>query len=352
MKAISAIIATIMLLMVTVSLVGVFYVFSSTIATTTTASGGQQASQLTAQLSFCMQIDNIYGNQITLRNCGKGVIENKSLIVMIDDIELDSSTATIQEGNSSVVNVSGLWQIPFGKRNLKISNGAAVAQALVDVQPNKDGLVGSWGFDEGQGNKANDGSGNNNVGTLLPFGSEPTWVNGKFGKGLQFDGTNDYVSAGNATSLNITNKLTLEAWVYIAGNGTGSVNSIVNKDLLGAGYPYMLWYQTTGKTIRFSDYNTTKPGNDFGISSGLVNFNTWYHVVGVFDNSLGSNNAKIYLNGVLKDQSTYTGALPSNIETVRIGRYGTNYFNGTIDEVRIWNKSFAPDETVVMKQII
>ena len=153
-KAISAIIATIMLLMVTVSLVGVFYVFSSTLAGTTTSSGGQQASQLASQLSMCMQIDNILGNQVTLRNCGKGIIENKSLVVTMDDIELDASTQTILEGNSSIVNVSGLWQIPFGKRNLKISNGAAVALALVDVQPKKDGLVGSWSFDEGSGNNS------------------------------------------------------------------------------------------------------------------------------------------------------------------------------------------------------
>ncbi|MFZ3077063.1 MAG: archaellin/type IV pilin N-terminal domain-containing protein, partial [Candidatus Aenigmatarchaeota archaeon] len=165
-KGISAVIATVMLLMITVSLVGVFYVFSSTLASQTTSSGSAQASQLTAQLSMCMQVDNIIGNQITLRNCGKGVIENKSLVVTMDDIALDANTNTIQEGNSSVVNVSGLWQVPFGKHSLKITNGAAVAQALVEIIPNPDGLAGSWNFDEGQGNAAYDTSGNGNIGTL------------------------------------------------------------------------------------------------------------------------------------------------------------------------------------------
>jgi len=137
-KAISAVIATIMLLMITVALIGVFYVFSSTLATQTTSSGSQQVSQLTSQLSMCMQIRNIYGNQVTLENCGKGVIENKSLVVTIDDIKIGASTQTIQEGNSSVVNISGLWQIPFGKHSLKISSGAAFAQNLVNVQYSKD----------------------------------------------------------------------------------------------------------------------------------------------------------------------------------------------------------------------
>lgn len=133
MKAVSAVIATIMLLMISVSLIGVFYVFSSTLATTTTSSGSEQASQFMSQLSMCMQVDNIYKNQITLRNCGKGVIENKSLVVTMDDVKLGASTQTILEGNSSVVNISGLWQIQPGKHSLKISNGAAVAQNLVEV---------------------------------------------------------------------------------------------------------------------------------------------------------------------------------------------------------------------------
>jgi len=235
MKAISAIIATIMLLMITVSLVGVFYVFSSTLAGTTTSSGGQQASQLASQLSMCMQIDNILGNQITLRNCGKGIIENKSLVVTMDDIELDASTQTILEGNSSIVNVSGLWQIPFEKRNLKISNGAAVALALVDVQPKKDGLVGSWSFDEGSGTTAYDGSGNRNIGTLNNFDWNATsgWTSGKFGKGLQFDGTNDYVDAGNAASLKNAignNSFAVSAWFVSAGTqGTTNGAEIVEK---------------------------------------------------------------------------------------------------------------------------
>ncbi|MFZ3078009.1 MAG: archaellin/type IV pilin N-terminal domain-containing protein, partial [Candidatus Aenigmatarchaeota archaeon] len=207
-KGISAVIATIMLLMITVSLIGVFYVFSSTLATQTTSSGSAQASQLTAQLSMCMQVDNIIGNQIVLRNCGKGVIENKSLVVMMDDVVLSANTNTIQEGNSSVVNVSGLWQVPFGKHSLKISNGAAVALALVDVQPNPDGLAGSWNFDEGSEGKAYDNSGNGNAGTLVNMNTSGNatsgWTSGKFGNGLRFDGTNDYVDAGNGASLNIT----------------------------------------------------------------------------------------------------------------------------------------------------
>jgi hypothetical protein len=64
-----------------------------------------------------------------------------------------------------------------------------------------DGLVGAWKFDEGSGTIAYDSSGNNNHGTLYsgsnvcsnpPTSGCPTWVDGKFGKALQFDGVDDY----------------------------------------------------------------------------------------------------------------------------------------------------------------
>ena len=57
-----------------------------------------------------------------------------------------------------------------------------------------DGLVGAWHFDEGQGNIAHDSSGNNNHGTI--YGAK--WVDGKFGKALEFDGVDDYVEIGRA----------------------------------------------------------------------------------------------------------------------------------------------------------
>ncbi|MFZ3077225.1 MAG: hypothetical protein WA139_02110 [Candidatus Aenigmatarchaeota archaeon] len=106
MKAISAVIATVMLLMITVSLVGVFYVFSSTLATQTTGAGGQQASQLTAQLSMCMQIRNTYGNQVTLENCGTGIITNDSIAVFVDENRIWHNMSAIEAGKSGEVNLT------------------------------------------------------------------------------------------------------------------------------------------------------------------------------------------------------------------------------------------------------
>src|SRR3990167_9085959 len=60
------------------------------------------------------------------------------------------------------------------------------------------GLVGYWSMNEGTGTVAGDASGNNNRGILT---NGPTWVDGKRGKALNFDGVGDYVNAGSAASL-------------------------------------------------------------------------------------------------------------------------------------------------------
>ncbi|MFZ3077533.1 MAG: LamG domain-containing protein [Candidatus Aenigmatarchaeota archaeon] len=349
-KAISAVIATVMLLMTTVSLVGVFYVFSSTLATQTTSSGDQQASQLTAQLSMCMQVDNIAGNQITLRNCGKGVIENKSLVVMMDDIVLGANTNTIQEGNSSVVNISGLWQIPFGKHSLKITNGAAVAQSLVEIIPNPDGLAGSWNFDEGSGGRAYDGSGNGNVGTLanmnITGNGTSGWTDGKFREGLQFDGVNDYVDAGNGASLNITDAITVSVWMKT------TVNTL-SRTLL------MKW---PGYVI---DVRSWAPNGEFDISVDGVEAiqafggnnidGNWHNLVGTYDSNTRRlttyRDSVLSLSTVLNGRNSYTIDTTTNV--LKFGDYfGNRHYNGTIDEVRIWSRALAPDETVAMKRII
>ncbi len=362
MKAISAIIATIMLLMITVSLVGVFYVFSSTIATTTIDSGSQQASQLTSQLAICMRIDNINSNKVDLRNCGKGIIENKSLIVTMDDVKLGASTLTINEGDSGTVNITGLWQISPGKHNLKISNGAAVALALVDVQSNKDGLVAGWNFDEGTSNKTNDNSGNGNDGILknatsaacFVSGACPDWVNGKSGKGLNFDGIGDYVDVGNGANLNIQNAITVHAWVRTIGpNQYGSWQTIVGRTSWGNSYWFLV---NNDRTVSVNlgggvvNYNTAR-------TSKTINNNEWTNLIFSYNKDGGASNFNIYINGNPEKTLTLTGSIDAGTTSLKIGISqeisGTTYaFNGIIDEVRIWNRAFAPDETIAMKQII
>ena len=89
--------------------------------------------------------------------------------------------------------------------------------ATVTVSINKN-LVAAFGFTENAGTTATDKSGNGNNGTLT---NGPAWsASGKYGAAILFDGTNDLVNISDANSLDLTNGMTLEAWVN-PGNLTG-----------------------------------------------------------------------------------------------------------------------------------
>ncbi len=348
-KAISAIIATIMLLMITVAMIGVFYVFSSTLATTTTSAGGEQVSQLTKQLSTCMQIIHITGNQVTLKNCGKGIIENKSLLVTMDDIKLGASANTINEDESGTVNVSDLWQIAPGTHSLKISNGATFAQALVEVEPRKDGLAGSWSFNEGSGTTAYDGSGNGNAGTLkngtaatcFTNGACPDWVSGKFGKALSFDGNGDYVQL-NSDVAAVSNYWSIS---WFMKRSVNDYETIFSKGSTISGQ-----IEVNTNNIRVES-NTNNFWQQSFVSGITITDNFWHHYSLKFDGS----GSYLYIDGILKDTKSANNDV-LNFIVRYVGRvqpagYGS-WLTGQLDEVRIWSKALAPDGTMIMKQII
>jgi len=99
---------------------------------------------------------------------------------------------------------------------MRIIIGILIAIAVLAVMPagvqaqSDDGLVAEWHFDEGYGSVLKDSSGNGNDGTI--YGA--TWVDGKFGKALSFDGVDDYVDCGNDRIFDFgTNTFTIETWV-------------------------------------------------------------------------------------------------------------------------------------------
>ena len=85
-----------------------------------------------------------------------------------------------------------------------------------------DTVVGIWKFDEGKGDTAKDSSGNGNDGELM---DKPKWVDGKFGKALEFDGTS-YVDMGNDESLQFHGDVTIVYWVRPENVAAGRQNTV------------------------------------------------------------------------------------------------------------------------------
>jgi prepilin-type N-terminal cleavage/methylation domain-containing protein len=200
--------------------------------------------------------------------------------------------------------------------------------------------VGIWEFDEGSGTVATDRSGYRNNGTISGatyatdtpqrmVGSSP----GKYA--LRFNGTSDYLDAGNGTSLNSTGTITIEAWVKANQIAWSSfVSKRYNSDgaVLNGGYGLGM---NNGGAPLFQIDNMITAVTSFG---SVLSVDTWYHLVGVADGT------KVYLyqNGVIKDKQTYSSYTNSSFN-LTIGRSGGGYefFNGLIDEVRIYKQALT-----------
>jgi len=209
------------------------------------------------------------------------------------------------------------------------------------------GLVGYWSFDEGDGTIARDASGNNNHGTLT---NGPQWTKGKNGTALQFDGKDDYVNIVSDPSLILASGGSAEAWVKIGSFSSGFDNAILMKGD-GASWSnlhYALLENTGGNKIIF----TVSDGTNFLGSSGpqtpTLTANRWYHIIATWDN----NQKCIYLDGVLS-QCVSSAIMPKDTIlscSTNIGRayhagvLSTYYFNGSIDNIRIYNRALTEAE--------
>jgi hypothetical protein len=224
---------------------------------------------------------------------------------------------------------------------LYIPAGSQTAQAISSLS---DGLVAHYTFDEGSGTTAGDSAGSN-TGTLV---NGPVWntTDSKVGSGaLQFDGSNDYVNAGKTASLNITGALTLSAWVKTV-NAVNGKTIVQRGGVLGtpSAEQYALFFGGD-KIPRFSLSNGTIRLSSVGPANSAPN-GVWNHIVGTYN---GTDTTRLYINGVQVDTDTTAsfGSLNSATRGVGLGAWqdgATGWINGSIDDVRIYNKTLTADE--------
>ena len=208
------------------------------------------------------------------------------------------------------------------------------------AQSGASGLVAAYGFDEGTGNTVQDQSGNNLTGTIVGA----TWTTaGMYGNALSFNGTSSYVDLGSPSAFQLTGSMTIEAWVKAAANPADD-GQIVSKSN-GAGWQLKTSPDTGPHTFGISvSVNSTTKAQRY--STAVPALNTWYHIAGVYD--AAALTLSTYVNGVL-DNGTLRGTVPASqlnqTANVNIGRRtGGFYFNGVIDEVRIYNRALSQAE--------
>lgn len=223
-----------------------------------------------------------------------------------------STVGSICESSSSANRFDGLID------DIKIYNTVLSSSSIIklynqgmgknNVTPKlslKSGLVSWWTFDgkDMVNGQVNDISGNNKNANLINISTSTFYTAGKLGQGLNFDGVDDYMSAGNVSS----SVSTISFWIKARNvtkkimdlNGNESIESIVGTISANS---------FTSPTIYVN-----------GVVASTITANTWYHVV-------------------------ITTDTPVNASAVDIGRISSNYFQGILDDVRFYNRVLSINE--------
>ncbi len=167
-------------------------------------------------------------------------------------------------------------------------------------------------------------------------GSRVNTTNFKFGEAMQFDGVGDHINITSASRLNFSNGLTIETWIYPAGSPADWEGILYKSNGTGVEFALRRNNAADSNKIAFILNN----GGVGSIESGArVNQNEWTHVAATYNNSI----MKIYINGIESNLSSYTSPIGSGAGNIVISHLDNLRFNGTIDEVAVWNTSLGSD---------
>jgi len=204
-----------------------------------------------------------------------------------------------------------------------------------------DGLVGLWSFDgpDVSGTTAFDRSGLGNNGTI----SGATVTPGKIRQGMKFNGTSDYVDCGTNSSI-LSDTTTVSAWVKYDGSQSNA--PLLRWSTNTAPPPPSLHVEYTGASngpllyLGNTEWRYFSPTNPVNIYD-----NNWHQMIFVVENN-DVDGSLLFVDGQQQAISTTDTSGGAAIKTrLDIGRSGSsNYFNGSLDDVRIYNRALSASE--------
>ncbi len=255
-------------------------------------------------------------------------------------LELNVPRLSVSPGSLEVTHYVG----DISTRTLTITNnGPAPLTFYLAIGMPSNGLVAYYPFN---GN-ANDESGNGNDGTVVGA----TLTTDRFGNpdsAYSFDGGDDYIRVPDDNSLDLSDGLTIIAWIKSDDTSGGRV--IISK-----------WNDTTGDhSYIFKDWDSSDRlsielrDNNEGVFASLrsatpITTSEWILVATTFD----SNTVKLYLDCAEDASSTATGIIKNSATDLLVGAVFTSggiyqHFDGVIDDVRIYNRALTTEEILAL----
>jgi M6 family metalloprotease-like protein len=231
--------------------------------------------------------------------------------------------------------------------DVQIYNRGLSQNEILEMASTKMGLAAEWKLDESAGTTAKDALGLHD-GTLR--NTTGVWVAGKTGNALTFDGTNDYVEITGYKGVAGTASRTCSAWIKTSGSTSNMV--IMDWGTAVSGQKWLFGIFATGQLALY----TWTPYIQTNIT---VTDNQWHHVAAVLtnDGTPDVSEIKLYVDGLLQATTVSSSQAINTIWAANVllgacdnaGAKGF-YFNGLMDEVRIYNRQLTETEIASLAQ--
>lgn len=239
-----------------------------------------------------------------------------------DNYQLESTSGESIVGNAS----GGSYKMFQGY----LSDTTPMLRLSIDLS----GLVASYPLNESSGNFAYDYSSYRAYGTGV---NAPTQGAGKLGNALTFNGSNQSIDIGDNTQTQLTGDGTVEAWVQ---------TSVSSGDMAVVAKSSSFWLGiSSGHAALYDWTSTTMCADTLAIADG-----NWHHIVATLDSGV-SNGSTIYVDGAVRTTCTWTPVSQSAPLAIGVAKTATptysQFFNGSIDHVKIFNRILSAVEVAV-----
>lgn len=197
-----------------------------------------------------------------------------------------------------------------------------------------DGLVCYLPFVEGSGTTVYDKSGYGNNGTI----NSATWIKGRYGWALSFDGEDDYVEVLDSESLHFSqsNSFTVSFWLYLREHDRSQY--FIEKYSSDEGFETHLYGGNNWIYSYVGDGTNTARVRTFE----EIPLNAWTFIVVTYDGS----KLRIYKDAALKDETDVAFTIDDSTQNLFIGCTdgADDFANAIIDEVRIYTRALTEEE--------
>ena len=164
---------------------------------------------------------------------------------------------------------------------------------------------------------------------------------GQVGQAFSFNGINQFVRVADDPSLDPTNAMSLECWVYINSVPSGNLVVIASKEDPASIHQYQLTLYNNLGQLFFRPLLTVAGSFVYFSGNTLVQVGQWYHVAMTYDGSF----LKLYVNGNLDGSAAATGPIATSTQPFRIGGDETGwFFNGLVDELAFYSRALTDAE--------